>query len=116
MIDDDAGSSSKTKVRMSSPERWEIKQLIAANVIDKSELPEFDEETGLLPKVRRVTQVTKQCRISALQKLRKALSVVTKRFPLAKRFLLEVFYLRCGLLYRVEQYCRHWVVSWSNLC
>ncbi len=39
------------KVRMSSPERWEIKQLIAANVIDKSELPEFDEETGLLPKV-----------------------------------------------------------------
>ena len=37
---------------MSSPERWEIKQLIAANVIDKSELPEFDEETGLLPKVR----------------------------------------------------------------
>ena len=52
MIDDDAGSSSKKKVRMSSPERWEIKQLIAANVIDKSELPEFDEETGLLPKVR----------------------------------------------------------------
>ncbi len=39
------------QVRMSSPERWEIKQLIAANVIDKSELPEFDEETGLLPKV-----------------------------------------------------------------
>ena len=52
VIDDDAGSSSKKKVRMSSPERWEIKQLIAANVIDKSELPEFDEETGLLPKVR----------------------------------------------------------------
>ena len=52
MVDDDAGSSSKKKVRMSSPERWEIKQLIAANVIDKSELPEFDEETGLLPKVR----------------------------------------------------------------
>ena len=51
VIDDDAGSSSKKKVRMSSPERWEIKQLIAANVIDKSELPEFDEETGLLPKV-----------------------------------------------------------------
>ena len=50
VVDDDAGSSKK-KVRMSSPERWEIKQLIAANVIDKSELPEFDEETGLLPKV-----------------------------------------------------------------
>ena len=52
MVDDDAGSSKK-KVRMSSPERWEIKQLIAANVIDKSELPEFDEETGLLPKVEK---------------------------------------------------------------
>lgn len=36
---------------MASPERWEIKQLVAAGVIDKSELPEFDEETGLLPKV-----------------------------------------------------------------
>ena len=51
VVDDDAGSSSKKKVRMSSPERWEIKQLIAANVTDKSELPEFDEETGLLPKL-----------------------------------------------------------------
>ena len=49
--DEDGGGSGKKKVRMSSPERWEIKQLIAANVIDKSELPEFDEETGLLPKV-----------------------------------------------------------------
>ena len=47
---DEGGSSSKKKVRMSSPERWELKQLIAANVIDKSELPEFDEETGLMPK------------------------------------------------------------------
>ena len=36
---------------MSSPERFEIKQLIAAGVIDKSELPDFDEESGLLPKV-----------------------------------------------------------------
>jgi hypothetical protein len=35
---------------MSSPERFEIKQLIAAGVIDKSELPDFDEETGLLHK------------------------------------------------------------------
>jgi len=40
----------KTKARISSPERWEINQMIAAKVIDKSELPEFDEETGLLPK------------------------------------------------------------------
>ena len=51
VVDDlDEGSSAKKKVRMSSPERWELKQLIAANVIDKSELPEFDEETGLMPK------------------------------------------------------------------
>ena len=49
--DDDHDNVSKKKVRMSSPERWELKQLIAANVIDKSELPDFDEETGLLPKV-----------------------------------------------------------------
>lgn len=52
MADDanDNPGSGKKKVRMSSPERWELKQLIAANVIDKSELPDFDEETGLLPK------------------------------------------------------------------
>ena len=50
VIDDLDEGSAKKKVRMSSPERWELKQLIAANVIDKSELPEFDEETGLMPK------------------------------------------------------------------
>ena len=50
ILEDEPGTSKK-KVRMSSPERWEIKQLIAAGVIDKSELPDFDEETGLLPKV-----------------------------------------------------------------
>jgi ATP-dependent RNA helicase DHX8/PRP22 len=51
MEDEPGTSGSKKKVRMSSPERWEIKQLIAAGVIDKSELPDFDEETGLLPKI-----------------------------------------------------------------
>ena len=41
----------KKKVnRISSPERWELQQMLAANVIDKSELPDFDEETGLLHK------------------------------------------------------------------
>ena len=40
----------KKNVRMSSPERWELKQMIAANVIDKSELPDFDEENGMLAK------------------------------------------------------------------
>ena len=34
---------------MSSPEKWELKQMAAANVIDISEMPDFDEETGLLP-------------------------------------------------------------------
>ena len=32
--------------RISSPEKWELNRLAAANVIDKSELPEFDDETG----------------------------------------------------------------------
>ena len=34
--------------RISSPEKWEMNRLIAANVIDKSELPDFDEETGII--------------------------------------------------------------------
>jgi len=46
---DDAGERKAIK-RISSPERWEIKQMMAANVIDCSDLPDFDEETGLLPK------------------------------------------------------------------
>lgn len=36
--------------RISSPERWEYNQLLNAGAIDKSQLPDFDEETGLLPK------------------------------------------------------------------
>ncbi|GIY82147.1 ATP-dependent RNA helicase DHX8 [Caerostris extrusa] len=36
--------------RISSPERWEIKQMLAANCIDKSQLPDFDDTSGLLPK------------------------------------------------------------------
>ncbi|GAB0088434.1 ATP-dependent RNA helicase DHX8 [Sergentomyia squamirostris] len=40
----------KKVTRISSPERWEIKQMISSGVIDRSELPDFDEETGLLPK------------------------------------------------------------------
>ncbi|XP_069111910.1 ATP-dependent RNA helicase DHX8-like [Argopecten irradians] len=48
--DTDETQDKKRVQRISSPEKWEIKQMIAANVIDKSELPDFDEETGLLPK------------------------------------------------------------------
>lgn len=40
----------KKVTRISSPERWEIKQMISSGVIDRTELPDFDEETGLLPK------------------------------------------------------------------
>lgn len=44
------GTSRKKVTRISSPERWEIKQMISSGVIDRSEMPDFDEETGLLPK------------------------------------------------------------------
>ena len=50
MPDIDESKERKKFQRVSSPEKWELKQMIAANVIDKSELPEFDEETGMLPK------------------------------------------------------------------
>ena len=46
---DDKGEV-RTFKRISSPERWELKQMMAAKAIDVSELPDFDEETGLLPK------------------------------------------------------------------
>lgn len=46
---DEAGEV-KTFKRISSPERWELKQMMAAKAIDISELPDFDDETGLLPK------------------------------------------------------------------
>uniref|UniRef100_A0A8C5CFV2 RNA helicase n=1 Tax=Gadus morhua TaxID=8049 RepID=A0A8C5CFV2_GADMO len=32
-------------------EKWEIKQMIAANVLPKEEFPEFDEETGIMPNI-----------------------------------------------------------------
>ncbi|KAH0567480.1 ATP-dependent RNA helicase DHX8-like [Cotesia glomerata] len=49
-IDDDETHSRKRVQRISSPERWEIKQMLAASCIDRSELPEFDMETGVLPR------------------------------------------------------------------
>jgi ATP-dependent RNA helicase DHX8/PRP22 len=52
VLDDENEFKAKKKVtRISSPEKWELEQMIKANVIDKSELPDFDEETGLLHKV-----------------------------------------------------------------
>ncbi|XP_014219394.1 ATP-dependent RNA helicase DHX8 [Copidosoma floridanum] len=47
---DENDIAAKKRIRMSSPEKWEIKQMMAAACIDKSELPEFDEETGILPR------------------------------------------------------------------
>ncbi|KAM7345400.1 ATP-dependent RNA helicase pea [Cochliomyia hominivorax] len=48
--DNDEGDSRKRVTRISSPERWEIKQMISSGVLDRSELPDFDEESGLLAK------------------------------------------------------------------
>ncbi|XP_054717545.1 ATP-dependent RNA helicase DHX8-like [Uloborus diversus] len=48
--DDDYVDKKRPVQCISSPERFEIKQLLAANAIDQSELPDFDETTGVLPK------------------------------------------------------------------
>lgn len=48
--DDDDVDNRRRIQRISSPEKWEIKQMMSANCIDKSELPDFDETSGLLPK------------------------------------------------------------------
>ncbi|CAD7011644.1 unnamed protein product [Ceratitis capitata] len=49
-MDNDESDSRKRVTRISSPERWEIKQMISSGVIDRSEMPDFDEETGLIQK------------------------------------------------------------------
>ncbi|XP_029312987.1 ATP-dependent RNA helicase DHX8-like [Cottoperca gobio] len=41
----------KRLAKITDLEKWEIKQMIAANVLPKEEFPEFDEETGILPKM-----------------------------------------------------------------
>ena len=47
--DDTTAGSSRGIQRMSSPEKWEIKQLIAAGVLDITDYPGFNEDTGVLP-------------------------------------------------------------------
>ncbi|KAL1312034.1 hypothetical protein HN51_038671 [Arachis hypogaea] len=42
--EDDMGKSRRPLKRMSSPERWEAKQLIASGVLSVSEYPTYDEE------------------------------------------------------------------------
>ncbi|KAG5672584.1 hypothetical protein PVAND_002700 [Polypedilum vanderplanki] len=49
-VDDDVVETGKRVTRISSPERWEIQQMISSGVIDRSEMPDYDEETGLLQK------------------------------------------------------------------
>ncbi|XP_075890985.1 ATP-dependent RNA helicase DHX8 [Nelusetta ayraudi] len=44
-------SERKRLAKITDLEKWEIKQMIAANVLPKEEYPEFDEETGILPKI-----------------------------------------------------------------
>ena len=52
IVDPEDQQESRRKVvnRISSPERWEYNQLLNAGAIDKTQLPDFDEVTGLLPK------------------------------------------------------------------
>ncbi|KAJ3608168.1 hypothetical protein NHX12_025218 [Muraenolepis orangiensis] len=41
----------KRLAKITDLEKWEIKQMIAANVLPKEEFPEFDEETGIMPNI-----------------------------------------------------------------
>ncbi len=45
---DDEEKPRRPKKRMTSPEQWEAKQLIASGVLDPKDYPTFDEEYGLL--------------------------------------------------------------------
>lgn len=49
MVKEEEGGTGRGTTRMTSPEKWEIKQLIAAGVLDKKDYPGFNEETGILP-------------------------------------------------------------------
>ena len=49
--DDDMGNLPRRRPgkRLTSPERWEITQLIKSGVLDVTEYPTFDEEEGVWP-------------------------------------------------------------------
>ena len=49
MKDDDNGNLPRRRPgkRLTSPERWEITQLIKSGVLDVTEYPTFDEEEGV---------------------------------------------------------------------
>lgn len=50
--DDDKGNLPRRRPgkRLTSPERWEITQLIKSGVLDVTEYPTFDEEEGVGPR------------------------------------------------------------------
>ena len=50
-LEDDSASagSQRGTTRITSPEKWELKQLISAGVLSKADYPGFNEETGILP-------------------------------------------------------------------
>jgi ATP-dependent RNA helicase DHX8/PRP22 len=48
VLDEDE-TNLRARKRLTSPEKWELKQLIAAGAIDKREYPDYDDETGLMP-------------------------------------------------------------------
>lgn len=48
---DDVETRRRIVQRISSPEKWELKQMAAASVLDRSQLPDFDEEQGVLPRI-----------------------------------------------------------------
>ena len=50
-VEDDshASGSQRGTTRITSPEKWELKQLISAGVLSKADYPGFNEDTGILP-------------------------------------------------------------------
>ena len=42
------GVGGRRQTRLTSPEKWEIKQMISAGVLDKTDYPGFNEEMGIL--------------------------------------------------------------------
>lgn len=41
-------SSAKSRVRLTTPERWELRQMQGGGAIRNVDLPDFDEELGIL--------------------------------------------------------------------
>jgi len=46
--DDDEEQSKRSRKKISSPERWGLKQLVASGIVSTTEMPNYDEEVGLV--------------------------------------------------------------------